>query len=381
MSGMGGISNIVEVAAKHSDDVDQCARFPRESIAALRDEGLLAACAQPEFGGPGLRVSELVAIAKALARSCASTAMTWSMHQGQLISMCRFSGEGGELRDLTVEAIAKQWLIASVTSEPGTGGDLRSSQAALTPVSGHVSSLRLVKQASAVSYGAAADLLLVTARRSAASASADQVLVAIRPGQAEVEQTGPWSPLGMRGTCSPAFRITATVDAGQVFAADFADIAADAMVPLTQLLWAATWFGLAAEALDRAVRFSRRRMAGASGRKAQPALAEARWRLAGIEAQLGDVTARTQEFFDAARQSTVSLAVRTNALKLSVSETALAIALLALRVCGMAGYSEQGPFSLARIIRDLMSSVIMISNDRLLENTAQLMLMERPGGQ
>jgi alkylation response protein AidB-like acyl-CoA dehydrogenase len=43
-----------EVAAKHALDVDANARFPHESIDALRAAGGLGAFLGPEHGGPGI---------------------------------------------------------------------------------------------------------------------------------------------------------------------------------------------------------------------------------------------------------------------------------------------------------------------------------------
>jgi acyl-CoA dehydrogenase len=46
-----------EVAAAHADEVDRDARFPRESIDALRAAGALSAQVPEEFGGGGVSVS------------------------------------------------------------------------------------------------------------------------------------------------------------------------------------------------------------------------------------------------------------------------------------------------------------------------------------
>ena len=46
-------------------------------------------------------------------------------------------------------------------------------------------------------------------------------------------------------------------------------------------------------------------------------------------------------------------------------------------ICGMAGYKNDSPFSIGRHIRDLMSAPLMISNDRIELNTANLLLAQR----
>ncbi|MFD7127270.1 MULTISPECIES: acyl-CoA dehydrogenase family protein [Streptomyces] len=372
------VDAVVHAAALHAGEVDAGARLPVEAIEALREQNLLAAVAPRDLKGPGLSVQELVTVARRIAGGCGSTAMVWAMHQGQLACLCRHRGEAPALLELARNAVAEQWLIASATSEPASGGDIRRSAAALVGSSDGTGTVTLAKDATTVSYGAAADLIQVTARRNPDAAANDQVLVAVVREQATLEQRSTWSPLGMRGTSSPGFRLTATVPEEQILGDPFAAIAGATMVPLTHTLWAAVWLGLAGEAVGRAVKVSRRRAAGnPGGDTARSALGEARWRLASLEALLADMTVRTQELMDGGGQPTAGQSVRTNALKVAASETALEIAHLSLRVCGMAGYSEEGPFSVARIIRDLSSAPIMINNSQLLDTTAQLMLMER----
>src|SRR3954470_378969 len=48
-----------EVSAAHAVDVDAKARFPIESIDALREAGVLSACVPRELGGANCSMSEL----------------------------------------------------------------------------------------------------------------------------------------------------------------------------------------------------------------------------------------------------------------------------------------------------------------------------------
>jgi acyl-CoA dehydrogenase len=66
-----------------------------------------------------------------------------------------------------------------------------------------------------------------------------------------------------------------------------------------------------------------------------------------------------------------------NGLKTSLSALALQAAQQALMVCGMAGYKQGTPFSLGRQLRDLWSAPLMINNDRIQANTANLLLADR----
>lgn len=371
----GAAEAAAAVAARHAAAADAAARAPVEAIGALREVGLLAACAPAAWGGPGLDVRSMVAVARTLAAACGSTAMIWSMHQGQLACLCRHA-TGDTLVGLAREAVARQWLIASVTSEATTGGDIRSSTAAVQ-ARGTGDEAYLDKRATAVSYGDVADLYLITARSAADVAPNDQVLVAVPREQARLTRTSDWRPLGMRATTSAGYRIEADIHRGQVFAEPFGDIAASTMVPLTQTLWAAAWNGLCAEALRRAVRAARRNLAGRPTAAPPRALGEARWRLAMLDALVDDMAGRTQSWLDGDTGAGVGFNVRVNALKVGASEMALEVAQLALTALGVGGYAEEGQSSVARIIRDLHSARIMIGNERLVGLIGQQMLMER----
>jgi acyl-CoA dehydrogenase len=71
-------------------------------------------------------------------------------------------------------------------------------------------------------------------------------------------------------------------------------------------------------------------------------------------------------------------AAEINTLKTFVSTTALQIVHHAMMICGMAAYKNGTPYTLSRHLRDLYSAPLMINNDRIDINTANLMLAQRP---
>ena len=62
-------------------------------------------------------------------------------------------------------------------------------------------------------------------------------------------------------------------------------------------------------------------------------------------------------------------------LKVDASELAVATVMSAMRACGLSGYREDGDFSIGRSLRDILSSPIMIHNDRIIANAATASLM------
>jgi acyl-CoA dehydrogenase len=364
---------VAAVAAEHAAAVDREAAFPAAAVGALRAERLLPAALPERFGGLACDLPALVRIARVLAAGCGSTAMVWAMHQLQVACLARHHGDGAVLAGLLARIGAEQLLVASVTSERGVGGNIRASQAA---VLGSGPERTLDKQASTVSYGRQADAFLVTARSGPDADPGDQVAVLVLREQVRLDLTGGWNPMGMRGTDSPAMRVRATVPAGQLLPVPFADVAAETMVPLSHLLWSAVWTGMAAAAYERARRMVRARHR--PGATADPRLARADEVLSGLEARLGTETVHFGQCYTGERAPTVRDLARSNALKLAASTESVRVAELALETCGMAGYAEDGEFSVARILRDLYSARLMVSNDRLIAaNATALMTVRR----
>ncbi|GAA2272537.1 acyl-CoA dehydrogenase family protein [Nonomuraea roseoviolacea subsp. roseoviolacea] len=372
------------VLAEHAAEVDRDARFPKEALAALRSHGLLSAAAPAGQGGLGADVPALARMAARLARGCGSTAMIWAMHQVQLACLLA-SDAGPELGAAVNRIVRDQLLVASATSEAGVGGALRRSACAVErddpspaarPDAGEpASTARLDKHATTVSYGLEADALLVSARRGPDSPPGDQVAVLLDAADASLETLGGWNPLGMRGTCSPALRIRAAFADWRILPVPFGDLVARVMTPLSHVLWSGVWYGLAAEAADRAAAHARGR--AGTGSPPSGALAEMRWRLSAVEAQLAEAARAAQAVLTGAAEPTVAFTLLVNSLKLAASQVAVDVALAALRVCGMAGYSEDGPHSVARLVRDLLSAPLMIGNERLVAINAELALVAR----
>ena len=124
------------------------------------------------------RYSEVSEGLVALGKECASSAMVMAMHHIQVASLVRH-GRNDLLRNYLVELVDRQYLLASATTEVGTGGDVgqqrvRRRRGRRHVPAGEAGAGHLVR-------GRFADGILVTARRSADSPENDQVLVLCRP--------------------------------------------------------------------------------------------------------------------------------------------------------------------------------------------------------
>lgn len=366
------------VAAPHAADVDANARFPLETVAALREAGLLSAGVPRELGGAGCTLQEQAQLCATLGQACGSSAMVLAMHYIQLGCIARH-GLGSEffrayLRDL----VARQYLLASMTSEAGTFGETRTSVCALRREDGR---FRLDKDATTGSYCAHADAILVTCRSGPEASGSDQVLVLVRREDCTLVQASSWDTLGMRGTCSPGFRLESSGPVEQVVPGAFADSSAQTMVPYSHVLWSSLWWGIAADAVGKAANFVRGQARQNPGTTPPTAtrLAEVSLQLQNMK-QLWLSAARDFDALpagDAGREELLSMgwALRLNNLKISCSEAAPQIVHRALQIVGILGYKNDSPFSLGRQYRDSLSASLMISNDRIAAKSASMLLV------
>ncbi len=368
-----------DVLAKFAVEVDAEARFPAEAIAALRAEGLLGAAVPVEWGGAGAGLADIAEVARELARHCASTAMIFAMHQIQVFALVRH-GRNERLREITRRVATEQLLLASATTEIGIGGDVRSSTCAVEEIDGHI---RLQKNAPVISYGEYADAVLVTARRTPDSPPSDQVLLLAGQGTGSsltLERTSSWDTLGFRGTCSNGFMLDALTPAECLFDDPYADISSVTMLPVAHLLWSSLWLGIAEQATATASRFVRAEAAKKRGTVPPSALrlAELRLTLQRFEESRTGLLRRYLLALDTpGATSDLGFVTAINGLKVSSSELLIEAVTQAMLICGISGYKNDSSFSLTRALRDAFGASVMVNNDRILTNNAQLLLAVR----
>jgi acyl-CoA dehydrogenase len=367
-----------ETAARHAVEVDAKARFPQETVDELKRVGALSAGVPRALGGLGCSLYELSQLCAALSGACASSGMVLAMHYIQVACIARHLDGSGYFEAYLQELVGKQYLLASMTSEVGTFGDTRSSVCAVERKGDR---FVLNKDATTGSYCAHADGILVTCRRDAEAARSDQVLVLVRKGDYKLAQTTTWDTMGMRGTCSPGFKLESQGSVLQVVPGSFADGSAQSMVPYSHVLWAALWWGIAADAVGKAAAFVR-----AEARKNPGTLPPNAVRLADVSQQLQALkqgwmaVAREVDALDAREGGIHDLlnmgwALKFNNLKIHTSETTPQLVHKALQIIGILAYKNDSPYALGRHYRDALSGALMISNERIAAKSAQLLMV------
>jgi len=370
-----------DILAKFSEDVDSKARFPCESFEAIKTLKLMSAYAPVEYGGMALNIAQISKLCEVMARYCASTAMIYSMHQIQVACIIHHSLDTRYYQDYVRLLVKEQRLIASATTEIGTGGDLLSSFCAVEAVDGK---FKISKKAPVISYGEAADDLILTARKNSEAPQSDQVHILLNKKQYKLTPISEWDTLGFRGTCSSGFDIEAEGTIDQICPIPFPEVLSQSMHPFAHITWAALWTGICIDAVNKARISVKRAVKNNPNLPAIPSI-----RLAEVDKRLfvmrNNVTAaiidytRLLEIGDSNAFTNFGFAIKINNLKIESSELLIEIVGKAMMICGIGSYRNDSPASLCRHIRDAYGASLMVNNDRIMMHNATLVQIHKEG--
>jgi len=170
----------------------------------------------------------------------------------------------------------------------------------------------------------------------------------------------------------------------QILPVPYADIHSRTMHPFAHTVWGSLWFGIATDALNRArvaVRAEARKNPGVtpiSGIR----LAEADVVLFQMRGGLYTTVAEYQHMLDTdwkAAESAYGFAIRVNDLKLASSQLVVDIVGKAMLICGISGYRNDSKLSLGRHLRDAYGAALMVNNDRIMGQSATMLIAQRDG--
>jgi acyl-CoA dehydrogenase len=364
-----------EVAKANAAAVDAEARFPGEAFAELRKQRLLGIQVPQPLDGEGATIAEIADICYILGQACSSVGLIYAMHQIKMACIVRHF-KNNPAHELILRRIAdEQLLMASSTTEGQAGGNVRSSEAAVEHDGAQIT---LERKATVISYAVEADGIVTTARRAADAPGNDQVLLVLLKPDYTLERLQVWDTLGMRGTHSEGFTLRARAAAGQILPEPYERIHAQTMVPFAHLLWGSVWAGIAAAAAAKAQAFVRHVVRQQNGQM-PPGAAHFTQAVSTLRTLRGVLAAslRSYEAIISDEKAIASLEFQAmiTLTKVQVSELAVTTVMTSLRACGLSGYRNDTEFTIGRLLRDVLSAPIMISNDRILTNLATTSLM------
>ena len=366
---------VAAVAAEHAKSVDRDSRFPREAMDEARRQGLLGILVPRDLGGEGAAISEAAEVCYTLGRGCSSTAMIYAMHLVKLASIVNH-GRGNAWQEAVMRRVAiEQLLLASSTTEGTAGGNVRASEA---PIVREGDRITLDRNATCVSYGAEADGIVTTARRAPDASASDQVLAVFLKSDYKLTPTVTWDTLGMRGTASVGYRVQASGVVDQILPEPYEYIHVRSMVPCAHILWTSAWAGVAADAVERARQFVRN-VARKSGGQLPPGAAHLTRATNTLRSLRALITSAARRYEAAGNDRSVFQGLEFQTAialhKVEASELAISAVLDATKAAGLEGYRNDSELSLGRHVRDILSSRIMIHNDRILANVGASTMM------
>jgi len=353
-----------ERIAPRANEYDAAAANPIESWRDLWSEGLLAGAIPASHGGLGLDMATYIAVIRALARGCASTAMTVHMHS----TVMRFIdavGTAGQKERYFDEVVRHGKLFGSWGSEPAVS----LSRALLMETTirrdgaGYV--IDGVKHFCTMALGAAH--YMVWCALDGGTDMAKSLQLALVPADAPgITTDGKWDTLGMRATFSPSVTFTGVRVPGDGMLGDPGAAVQVGVIESFALGYAAVYLGIAESALTFALDYAKKRVvkpeniAVAADPTVQRHIGELAAHLDAAALVLADSAARWDD------ADLAELGPLANRAKYLTTEVGLHVTSKVIQVVGGRGAYKEFPAE--RAFRDLRTCTLMPPTvDRMLE--------------
>jgi alkylation response protein AidB-like acyl-CoA dehydrogenase len=342
---------LAAIAAEQAEVHDRENTFPHDTFAALRDAGYLALTVPEELGGKGATPLEMMLAQERLARGNGAVALGATMHHSLVggIADGRLWPEELFAR-FCREVVAEGALINSAASEPDLGSPSRggafATRAKWTP-DGWLINGR--KSWTTLSPGLSYAIVQLTTEEEDGSLGRANILVPMSTPGVRVD-LGSWDNLSMRasGSNDVVFEDVLVPHANRIGTPALAH----AKVSGWSLLGSAVYLGVATAARDFAVQFAQERVPTAI-QKPIAELPNVQHRIAQIEIlllQARSTLYSTIETFENNPEHRAGMGWQMAAAKYTVTNHAVEITDLALRVTGSAGLLKKYP--LERYFRD-----------------------------
>lgn len=360
--------------------VDQEGSYPRESLKAVADAGLLSILMPKHLGGPGEGILTYTMVLEELAQGCASTAMVVCMHMSTL-PMIGALAQNGQIDAFVKPINAGKWIGALAMSEPGSGNRLwhMDSFAQKNDKGYLIDSFK-----SFCTSCGQADFYVVPVRADDKSGPNDLSLFVIDGKDPNILPIGKWDGMGLRGNCSMPihFKGCQVPDVARLGSptCGFSMLFAYSL-PSYQVGLATVYLGIAQAAYDAAVAHVKKRVHSDTKQSlsqvetVQRYIAEMKMRVDEARcmvyrvAQMSDNA--TVLFNELHSADLLDEIIRENPddpyfielaqLKFAVNEIAMEVTSKAFQVCGGTAYKRGHPVE--RMVRDARAGSVMAPSD------------------
>jgi alkylation response protein AidB-like acyl-CoA dehydrogenase len=354
-------------------ECDRLARYPQESLNALRDAGLWALRTSRDYGGLGADLVTVCLIVEEIAKKCPSTAMCYKMHleATELLNQIptpyqveRFvkplaRGEvfatiaGGE----TTGATGADWrpIAMDVSTCPSVDGGFRLDQ---------------VRKSYVTSAGHATHYLTLC-RLEGRPAQGMPDFLMVERDQISWEVIGEWNGLGMRGNSSSPMIFNGVVPAEHRLGIgrEKEPVIAKYMMPLLILTYAAAYLGIASGAYEIACEEGMKRFPSGARRLDAPINQR---RFAEMSAQIEAARALLHSAAAMADAGKAPSIVPYIQAKVLCSEAAVRVTQDLMTIFGGTAFAARLPFE--RYFRDARAGMVMgMANDQAYELIASIL--------
>jgi alkylation response protein AidB-like acyl-CoA dehydrogenase len=353
-----------ERIAPRANEYDTAGANPIESWRDLWGDGLLAGAIPESHGGLGLDMATYIAVIRAIARGCASTAMTVHMHS----TVMRFIdavGTAAQKRHYFDEVVRHGKLFGSWGSEPAVSLSRTLLMETVIRRQGAGYVIDGVKHFCTMALGASHYMIWCALDGGTDMAKALQ-LALVPADAAGITTDGKWDTLGMRATFSPSVTFTGVRVPEDGLLGDPGAAVQVGVIESFALGYAAVYLGIAESALAFALDYAKKRIvkpeniAVAADPTVQRHVGELAVQLDAAGLVLADSAAR----WDGA--DLAELGPLANRAKYLATEVGLHVTSKVIQVVG--GRGAHKDFPAERAFRDLRTCTLMPPTvDRMLE--------------
>ncbi|MGH2636384.1 MAG: acyl-CoA dehydrogenase family protein [Actinomycetota bacterium] len=355
---------VLEIAAEHAAAVDREARFPEETISALRAAGLLGLTLPKAIGGLGGVPADFLSATRALASRCASSAMVYLMHV--CAAQCALAGTaGGDSASLRSMAGGAD-LSTLAFSERGSRSHFWAPMSRIAPGDGRIT---ISAQKSFVTSAGRADSYVVSTRPAGTDSPIESSLYLVPSSAGGIRAGSPWDGLGLRGNASGPMTFDVDVEDAALLgeAGKGLDLMLGVVLPWFQLGQGAVSLGIAEAAMTATVAH----VTGAKLEHLGQTLADlptVRARIGRAQTEVDTVAGFLADV--ARRMAEGDPQVPILAAKASANEMAIRVTTAAMQACGGAAMSRAMPIE--RSFRDARAGSVMApTTDVLYELTGR----------
>ena len=339
--------------APHAQRVDKDRAFPKESVAALGEAGLLGLTVPSAFGGLGQNLRTMAAALEEVSQRCSSTAMVYLMH---LCGVASYAAASEKTASYLQAAARGEHLSTLAFSERGSRSHFWAPVSRATAANGSMS-LNALK--SFVTSAGHANGYVVSTLAANATQPVESTIYLVLANDSGVSVSGAWEGLGMRGNASAPMtleNVTVGDDRALTAQGKGLDLMLGVVLPAFQVGSAAVALGIAEAAVQATTQhLTRTRFDHLNSSLAE--LPTLRARLAQMRIETDRARAHLVGVLDSLAAPGPSTQLLVLEVKASATEAAVEVTDLAMRTCGGAAFA--GAHGLERMYRDARAPIVM----------------------